>query len=238
MAKKNQKLQRQKDEAIQMLLILVAGSTYLYTKSTFITGLLVGLVMLFIILFVIIKSQRKRTVLRKSGISEIDSMDGIQFEHYLKELFLSMGYKASVTDSRGDYGADLILKKDDKKVVVQAKRYSKNVGIKAVQEIIGAHSYYKADESWVVSNSHFTKSAKDLAQSSNVRLIDRDELIKSIVKLNPEAIPSPEKIKTEVSPKEITCSACKNKMILRKSKKGSFYGCINFPHCRNTKPFI
>ena len=65
-----------------------------------------------------------------------------------------------------------MLNKDGKKIVVQAKRYSKDVGIKAVQEVIGAKSYYNADEAWVVSNRYFTKAAKDLAQKGNVLLVD------------------------------------------------------------------
>ncbi|MER7786464.1 restriction endonuclease, partial [Streptomyces albidoflavus] len=39
-------------------------------------------------------------------------MDGFQFEYYLNELFKSNGYTSQVTKSRGDYGADLILKRD------------------------------------------------------------------------------------------------------------------------------
>jgi restriction system protein len=78
-----------------------------------------------------------------------------------------------------------LLHKDGKKIVVQAKRYSKDVGIKAVQEVMGAKSYYQADEAWGVSNSYFTKAAKELAQKGNVLLVDRDTLIDFILVLNP-----------------------------------------------------
>lgn len=76
--------------------------------------------------------------MRNSGIEEIDAMDGIQFEHYLKELYLSRGYATEVTRASGDFGGDLLLSKNGKKMVIQAKRHSKDVGIKAVQEVIGA----------------------------------------------------------------------------------------------------
>ncbi|RHW36020.1 hypothetical protein D1B31_18200 [Neobacillus notoginsengisoli] len=36
-----------------------------------------------------------------------------------------------MTSKTADYGADLILQKDSKKIVIQAKRYNSNVGIKA-----------------------------------------------------------------------------------------------------------
>ncbi len=74
----------------------------------------------------------------------------------------------NVTRAAGDFGADLILKKVDKKIVVQAKRYSKNVGISAVQEVVGSKAHYNADEAWVVTNSGFTEAAIDLARSNDV----------------------------------------------------------------------
>ncbi|MFK9092798.1 restriction endonuclease [Bacillus salipaludis] len=46
--------------------------------------------------------------------------------------------KVCLTSVTGDYGADLVLSTTDKKIVVQAKRYNKKVGLKAVQEIVSA----------------------------------------------------------------------------------------------------
>lgn len=76
----------------------------------------------------------------------------------------------------GDQGADLIIQKDGQMIVVQAKRYSGPVGNKAVQEVIGAVTYYRASEGWVITNSTFTPQAKALAQKSNVRLFDGFDL--------------------------------------------------------------
>ena len=59
---------------------------------------------------------RKRMIdgrLRRSGIHDIDQMDGIQFEHYLGQLFRSQGYHVEVTRASGDFGADLVLKKQE-----------------------------------------------------------------------------------------------------------------------------
>jgi restriction system protein len=80
--------------------------------------------------------------------------------------------------------ADLILSAKGKKIIVQAKRYKKNVGVKAVQEIASAKSHYKADECWVITNSFFTEHAKKLASSNQVRLVDRKELMNWMLKEN------------------------------------------------------
>jgi restriction system protein len=63
---------------------------------------------------------------------------------------------------------------------IQAKRYSKPVGNKAVQEVIAAKAYYRCDEALVISNNSYTKSAKDLAQKVGVSLWSKKELMKMI----------------------------------------------------------
>lgn len=116
----------------------------------------------------------------QAGIKEIDKMDGIGFELYLAELFKQFGYQVRRTPSSNDFGADLILEGSER-FVVQAKRYKKKVGIKTVQEIHAAKLYYKAEGAWVITNNYFTKQAIDLASSTNITLIDRDELANMIL---------------------------------------------------------
>lgn len=119
---------------------------------------------------------------KRIQIEDIDRMEGHEFEHFLQKLFSAMGYKVEVTKASGDQGADLLAEKFGSKIAIQAKRYTGPVGNKAVQEVIGAMQYYKCDKGIVVTNSTFTKSASELAWSSNVELIDRHELIKLIDK--------------------------------------------------------
>ncbi|PEJ58856.1 hypothetical protein CN692_07675 [Bacillus sp. AFS002410] len=108
-------------------------------------------------------------------------MNGYEFEHYLELLFNNNGIPALRTPSSGDFGADLVLEGYER-VVVQAKRYKNKVGIKAVQEINSAKSYYKAHEAWVITNNFFTPQAVKLAEVTGVKLIDRNELANLILK--------------------------------------------------------
>lgn len=117
-----------------------------------------------------------RKVLLRSCTDDIDKMDGETFEQYLEALFIKLGYKAVRTQYRGDYGVDLILRKDGKKIAVQAKRYTGKVAIKAVQEIYSGAAYYGAEEAWVVTNSDFTAAARQLAEANGVTLIGREKL--------------------------------------------------------------
>lgn len=124
----------------------------------------------------------KNEKIKNSGINEIDSMNGRDFELFLSHLFKKYGYQTKVTSYQNDYGADLILTKNQKKIAVQAKRWNSKIGIKAVQEVIGAMGYYKTNEAWVITNNEFTEPAISLAKSNNVKLFNRQALIDMIIK--------------------------------------------------------
>lgn len=108
----------------------------------------------------------------------IDSLSGLEFEDFLKELFIDFGYKIKDLPYSNDYGADLIISKGFEEIVIQAKNYSGNVGNKAIQEVVSAKVYYKCDKAMVITNSYYTQNAIKTAQESGVILIDRDELEK------------------------------------------------------------
>ena len=119
-------------------------------------GLTIGLLVFFgtgYLLVFFVKLIRYNNI-KKSGIYDIDKMKGSGFEDYLYTLLKTKGYSVNKTPVTGDYGADLVLHGNNKKIIVQAKRYKNNVGIKAVQEIAAAKSHYKADECWVITNSY------------------------------------------------------------------------------------
>ena len=103
---------------------------------------------------------------------EVRSLSGTEFETYVAQVLKQNGWQVSGTPTTGDQGADLIASKADRKVVIQAKRYVGSVGNRAVQEVVGAVSFYGGTEGCVVTNSTFTPSARALAQKNNIRLID------------------------------------------------------------------
>jgi HJR/Mrr/RecB family endonuclease len=132
-----------------------------------------------------IEHEKKLEIKTKYTITEsnpIDSMDGYTFESFTKYLFEKMGYMVEQTKLSADMGADLILYKDNEKTIIQIKHYADNVGVKAIQEIVAAIKYYKANKAMVLITSSFTLSAIDLAKVNNVELIDRKVLDKLIQK--------------------------------------------------------
>ena len=164
-------------ELLGGLVLFILVVTYFMTKSIF--AAFIGGVLIFSVILIVIgyMNATLRKKINRSGILEVDKMTGIQFEKFLMLRYRSMGYIVKETPISGDFGADLVLHRGSRKIVVQAKRYSKTVGLKAVQEVSSAKPHYKADDAWVVTNNYFTVAAKQLAATNDVKLINRDELI-------------------------------------------------------------
>lgn len=122
--------------------------------------------------------------LAKSNMFEIDKMSGEEFETYLEILFRNDGYKVTHTgNSKGDFGADLVLEKDGKRVAVQAKRWNETVGEKAIQEVVSSKAIYNCQEAMVVTNRWFSFQAQRLAKVNGVMLWNRNDLVNAILRI-------------------------------------------------------
>lgn len=127
---------------------------------------------------------RREHMFHGATLQSIDTMDGTEFEMFLAMLFSHLGYRVQRTGMSHDFGADLLLtSRRNKRIVVQAKRYEGNVGISAVQEVIGAVHYYNGVRGMVVTNRSFTESAQELAARSGIELWDRDRLVTAMSRI-------------------------------------------------------
>ena len=137
-----------------------------------------GIVLLFRLGMYLYKTSR----LSRAGIGDVDKMSGEEFERYLERLFAKLGYHVKRTPYQGDYGADLVLRRGNEQIAVQAKRYNKHrVGVKAVQEVVAAKEYYRCTSAMVVTNGQFSQQARNLAKTNRVELWDRDRLVDQLL---------------------------------------------------------
>lgn len=129
----------------------------------------------------VIPSKIRYQQLKSAGILAVDKMNGKDFELWLKNMFSNLGYRVKMTQTTSDGGADLILTSSTgKKIAVQAKKSaSKNIGVKAVEEIMRGQRIYGCDEAWVVTNQYFTKDALSSAPKCGVVLWNRNDLLKA-----------------------------------------------------------
>jgi len=154
-------------------------------KSTFwiVTGLLIANA-ISCIAYSIVKKRKhpnintnKELLALKSGIRKVDAMNPYNYEEYVGQLFKADGFKVEVTKKSGDSGADVIAEKGTRRICVQVKHYTVKVPFKAVQEVVPAMLLYRCNEACIVTNSYFTRQARQNAEKMNVDLIDREKLI-------------------------------------------------------------
>ncbi|OWZ84113.1 restriction endonuclease [Natranaerobius trueperi] len=139
------------------------------------------LVPFFLLISKVYLRHKSLLVVESTELENIDQMSGVDFENYLYDFFRSLGYKVKFTRNSADYGVDLILKdKKGIKTAVQAKRYNSNVSIDAVQAVEAGKKYYHCSNAIVITNSHFTKNAVELAHTCKVKLWSREDLIRTI----------------------------------------------------------
>ncbi len=107
----------------------------------------------------------------------MQAMDPIDFEHYCAWLYTKEGYKVADTKTSGDEGIDLLLTKGNKKVVVQCKRYSGNVGQPVVRDLYGAMFHVAATEAHLCTTGRISRQAESWAAGKPIELLDGSDMV-------------------------------------------------------------
>lgn len=114
---------------------------------------------------------------KRRGSSDIDLMDGRDFEYYCAELLRQRGFQeVAVTKGSGDYGIDILAEKDGISYAIQCKCHAAPVGVKAVQEAYAGRDYYDCMVGAVLTNQYFTQPAVEAAKKLKILLWDRGYL--------------------------------------------------------------
>lgn len=106
----------------------------------------------------------------------VDAMSGKEFEQYCEGILKEAGWVTRMTKATGDQGVDIVGTRNGICVVFQCKKYSSSVGNAAVQEVFAGQIFEGAQVAAVVTNSSYTKAARELAHSAGVYLLHFDEL--------------------------------------------------------------
>ena len=127
------------------------------------------------VVFVLVLRMVRRA--RRERPSEMDLMEGHEFEYYCAELLKKSGFQeVEVTRGSGDYGIDILAEKDGVTYAIQCKRYNAPVGVKAVQEAYAGRDYYDRMVGAVLTNQYFTQPAVEAARKLKILLWDRGYL--------------------------------------------------------------
>lgn len=180
----------------------------------------------------------------KWSLALIRALEWKRFERLCMLYFQAKGYRAETTEVGPDGGVDVRLYKPSAQqellAVVQCKAWnSYRVGVKPVRELYGVQASAKAPLGIFITTSSYSNDAVNFCKDKHLQLIDGPKLYTLI-----EGLPDNDKhnILTEVTAGDYatpTCVSCDIKMTKRHRAKGSnmgsaFWGCVNFPKCRNT----
>lgn len=160
----------------------------------------------------------------------LKKMHPTEFEEYIADLFLKLGYETQAVGGSHDRGIDVIAEKDGIKHYIQCKKFiTQKVTVGEIRDFYGAVTDHLAEgKGYFITTNKFTLEAEKFVEDKPIELIDGQKLIEYIhlVKKEKDVLESSSLGK---------CPKCGGNLIERKGKFGKFYGCSNYPKCRFTK---
>jgi rubredoxin len=121
---------------------------------------------------------------RAGTLEKLRTIDPIEFEKFVGDLFEKMGYIVKTTPKTGDEGVDLFIHKNNHLAVVQCKRYRGNVGQPQLRDLFGAMLHNKASEAFLVTTGVISLPAQSWATGKPIHLVDGKMLLDWIEELN------------------------------------------------------
>lgn len=203
-------------------------------------------------------SRRTSNVIRADDViltSRLNDLSGPEFERLLALYFRDQGYTVKEVGVGGrDGGVDLVItNRRGEKTAVQAKCYADHnpVRVQIVRELVAAKRNHDCILSLLVTTSDLTSDAKQEAEKFKVEYWHGglvEQKLKTWGKWQPRKKNRPVekseaaadavlgKAKREVAASSTVTCKCGAPMVRRKNKQGvEFWGCSNFPKCRNTR---
>jgi restriction system protein len=159
-----------------------------------------------------------------------------KFEELSTAYYIEKGIRAEATPLGADGGIDIKLYQDESgnpTSIVQCKAWnSRLVGVKEVREFLGVMSHEKIGKGFYMTSADYSDDAKEVAKANNITLITGEMLLMMIQRLPEESQKKLLALATEGAYTTPSCPSCGVKMVSRTGKKGKFWGCQNYPRCR------
>lgn len=97
-----------------------------------------------------------------------------EYENFVSRYFKRQGYNSKITPFRGDYGTDLIIEKNRKKIAVQVKMYgqtSRKINRRMIMEFYGSAKYFGCNGAIIVTDGDILPEANEVAQKLGVKIM-------------------------------------------------------------------
>lgn len=159
-----------------------------------------------------------------------------RFEMLCAGYYEAVGFRCETLSRGADGGIDVKLFKGestDPLAVVQCKAWKVNqVGVKEIRELLGVMANAKVARGVFITTSNYTKAAVEFGATNRIQLLDGTGFVTKIRDLPQGRQDALLQTSFEGDYATPSCASCGVKTVMRESKRGSFWGCPNFPRCR------
>ena len=176
------------------------------------------------------------------NLTLLNELEWKRFEEVVSEYYRLLGYRSEVTRMGADGGVDVILYQqgvETPAIIVQCKSWSQKVGVKAIRELFGVMAADQIGYGVFATTSSYTQEAIDWADGKRLQLLSGEDLVSAFNQLPEDQRTYLLQFATFEDYSTPTCPSCNKKMVKRTASKGkstgsSFWGCSNYPRCKQT----
>lgn len=104
-------------------------------------------------------------------------MEPREYEELVAKYYKSKGYETELTPYTGDYGVDVIARKGDEKIAIQAKMYgssSRKVNRETMMQLVGAKEFHECNKAVIATDGECMPDAIEVAEKLNIEILYLD----------------------------------------------------------------
>lgn len=165
----------------------------------------------------------------------IKELEWKRFEDLGAAFYREKGIRAETTSLGADGGIDIKLYQDDSgkpTTIIQCKAWNSQVGVKEIREFLGVMTHERISKGFYMTPGTYTHDAQETAKNNRITLITGEMLLMMIKRLSDTSQKKLLEMATAGDYKTPTCARCGVKMVKRNSNQGAFWGCKNYPRCK------
>jgi restriction system protein len=172
----------------------------------------------------------------------LNELEWKRFEEVVSEYYRIIGYRSEVSRMGADGGVDVLLYQQEGEtpvIIIQCKSWSKKVGVNAVRELYGVMAADQVGYGIFATTSDYTNEAREWVEGKSMQLLSGTDLVTLFNRLADDKKTYLIQFATFEDYSTPTCPNCNQKMVSRTATKGksagsSFWGCANYPRCKQT----
>lgn len=174
--------------------------------------------------------------------SLLNDLEWKRFEEVVSDYYRLIGYRSEITRMGADGGVDVLLYQhgaETPAIIVQCKAWSKKVGVNAVRELYGVMAADGVGYGIFATTSDYTNEAQQWVVGKSMQLLSGSNLVTMFNQLADDQRKEHLMNGLLGDYSTPTCPSCNQKMVRRTAAKGksagsSFWGCANYPRCKQT----